>query len=115
MLAGKSIRRRCNSQCACVGCHVETIGEQGHRSGDVSGSNFTHHHHDCQGHNPQGSLGIVVVPCAQEVVAVNVISCAHFFLTSNIGEWLPGVLLPPAPVPDRSDPAWRRAREHGLQ
>ncbi|MNP17576.1 hypothetical protein D3C76_1100120 [compost metagenome] len=56
-----SVSGRRDAQCAGMGCHVKTIGQQRHRAGDVSGGDLANHHHNGQCHNPKRTPGIFLV------------------------------------------------------
>ncbi len=40
---------------------METIREQGHGAGDVTGSNFGNHHDNRQRYHPKGALGVLIM------------------------------------------------------
>ena len=61
MLLGIGISNRCDTQRASMRCHMEAIGQQRHRSGDIAGENLADHHHSRQHHHPQRPTSVVVV------------------------------------------------------
>ena len=61
MALGIGVGRRSNAQGAGVGGHVETVGQQGHGTGEIAGGDFRHHHHQRQQHHPQGAPGVFFV------------------------------------------------------
>ena len=70
MTPGKPIGRRRNTQGPGVGGHVQTIRQQRHGTGDITGGNFTDHHHQGQRHHPQSAPRVIVVPGTKKLMVM---------------------------------------------